>query len=169
MIHRIPISQIHTYWSILEKAAMEALPPYVDDAEVRLFNILLALQNGDLQGFVLGAVNKETGKPVLAASFMTEVMVDGISKTKNLGLYSMFGYQNLPLECYLEIRDYLLKYAASCGCSKLCAYSSNDAVIRFCERFGGKIEYRFITFEVPRKEVVAHVEQTEDQAVSVAV
>jgi hypothetical protein len=166
MIVRIPILHVHHYWPLLEKAAMVAVPPFVSDVESRLFNILLSLQEGNLQGFVLGALD-EDGNPALAAVFMTEIMVDGISKTRNLGLYSMYGFSELPLPCWFELRDFLLRYARDLGCSKVCAYTNNEGIIKFCERFGGAVEYRFVTFDVTEKEVKPNVVVQQEEMVGV--
>ena len=141
MLLRLEVDQVNRYWVIIEKAILESLPPVAKEDENLLPNILKNLLSGDMQCWVV-AKNR-----TIYAMLVTTPQFE-IGGTKNLLVYTLYGFDNLNMEIWEEGFLSLKKYAKSIGCKSIVAYSNVERILQVCRLLGGNIEYTFITLEV---------------------
>lgn len=141
MLLRLEPDQVNRYWSVIERAILEALPPVAVEDEGLLPNILKNLLSGNMQCWVV------TKKKTIYAMLVTTPQFE-IGGTKNLLVYTLYGFDNLDMETWKEGFNSLKKYAKSIGCKSIVAYSNVERIIQVCRLLGGETEYTFITLEV---------------------
>jgi len=134
MIEQILPSKVGDYWHLIRKSAEVALPPYVENSEQSLVNILKCLINGDLQAyFIIGSVNNEAQ---LIGVVLTQISVDPITGSRNLTVFSIYAYTNVSIAVWGELKRFLQVYAKSQSCNKILTLTNDAGVIKLMEKFG---------------------------------
>jgi len=140
---RLSPEAVQEEWEAIWQAIEEALPPIAGNGvEERKAIILQNLLSGLLECLVLYVEDK----PVLVLTIA--VTTELFSGTKDLLLYSLFGYEPLVQSGWFLLYRELIGYAKVKGCSRVIAYSNRDNVIQLAKFLGGDISNHFIIFNL---------------------
>jgi len=142
MLVRVMSDQICANWEPIRQAIEVSLPPVSPGAENRMDKILEALISGDMQCWM--SADKEGNAEAVVT---TSVVIDGISGTKSLLIFSLYG-MDVNRVSWVEGLKGLARYAKSVGCDKVIAYSNVDSVINFMYKVGADIQYRLISLDL---------------------
>ena len=151
MLIRLSSEQVVRYWQSIEDALVASLPlekPLTDEQ-------VLALQRqcveGALQLWLLYEIRAdETGQDrvsplALGATAMQSSLATG---EKELLIYALCSYENVPVEKWQEAFDALRKYAKAQGCIAITALTKVERVKRIVKSLGGNIETVLCRLEV---------------------
>ena len=147
MLTQLLPDQIAKFWDIIKFGIEESLPPMVSDHPERMNNVLASLLSGKAQCWVSHR-NTEEGK-VFEGVVITKVMVDDITATKNLLIYSVYGYTETNAETWQQGFMAIAKYAISKGCQCIVGYTDIPDIIKIVKKFNGEARYAFI--KIPLK------------------
>jgi len=137
--------QIARFWPIIKYAIEESVPPIVGEHPDKLNRILSAALSGILEVWV--SYNKPSNK--IEALLVTQLLYDDASNTKNLLVYSMYGYAPISNESWREGGLAMIKYAKEMKCNALIAYTQNERVIEMVKLLGADLS-TFISIDVEK-------------------
>lgn len=148
MLLRLLPDQIAGWWDELKPAIEVSLPPIVGDSEGRMNNILSAMLVGGIDCWISYRKNEEGVE--VTGIVTTTIVVDNISGTRSLLIYSIYSPQgDLGQDGWAEGYDALSKYAKVVNCENLSAYTALDYICKVVETLGGNTDFRYVT--VPLK------------------
>ena len=140
LIQLLP-DQIMTHWEEIKPYIQQALPEiYQNDLA------MLRIQENLLTNAMQGWMAIIEGEP--RGFLTTTTVIDEISGTQNLLLYTFFAAAGVEQQTYIEGIETIRKFAHSRGCQNIIAYSSNMFVIRLAHGLGANIDTRLIYFKV---------------------
>ena len=135
--------QVNEDWTAISEGIDLALPPIADEkAPDRMDKILSALMDGRMKCWIL-SVGEEPY--VLMTLTITQ---DNMTGTKNLCLYSLYGYRPISYKIWHLLLKEGQTFARKAGCNKIIAYSSLPRVLDLVKILGGDSSYHLITLEV---------------------
>lgn len=146
MLTRLLPEQVSKLWNIIKYAIEQSVPPVSGEKPDKMNRILSSILCGKMDvwvSYVKGDNNKFEGLAV------TEFLYNEPDGTKNLLLYSIYGYN--PVEnrkTYIEGLLTLMKYAKETNCSKMCAYTIDSGIVALAKRLGADTSYTLINFKV---------------------
>lgn len=146
MLTKLLPDQVSKLWDVIKYAIEQSVPPVAGEQPDKMNRILSSILCGKMDvwaSYVKGNVNKFEGLAV------TEFLYNESDGTKNLLLYSIFGYN--PVEhrkTYLEGLITLIKYAKANKCNMLCAYTKESGIVALANRLGADTSYTLINFNV---------------------
>ena len=141
MINKLTPDQVATFWPIIKYAIEESVPPTVGEQPDRMNRLLSSMLSGKLE--VWASYTKPENK--FEAIMVTQFLYDEASGTKNLLLYSVYGYVPIAEKSWAEGFHYLAEYAKANNCSSLIAYSANQGIIDLAKQYGGDVSYTFLS------------------------
>jgi len=135
--------QIVENWHIAWPAISASLPQEVGVTTHEMENnILQAALGGELEIYFL-----YRGKYLLAIGSVT-VVVDRISRVRNLQIYSLFSNTVLTIRDWMEALRLLRKLAITYLCENIIAQSNNPRVLQIVDAIGGENDWHFIKIGV---------------------
>jgi hypothetical protein len=143
MLLKLLPEQVAKNWETFKDAIEASLPPVVGQASDRMNNILKSALIGKVECWV--SFQNEDGLRKIDALILTTFTGDDISGTKNLLIYTFYGYGELSQKSWEEGCVAIFKYAKSRGCCRVIAYSDKDSIISGIKRMGGNTDYTFIS------------------------
>ena len=148
MLTRLLPEQISKLWPVIKYAIEQSVPPTTTEKPDKMNRILSSALCGKMDvwaSYAKGDENKFEGLVV------TEFLFNEADGTKNLLLYSMYGYNAVEhRRTYIEGLITLMKYAKEKGCSKIVAYTIDSGVVALAKRIGADTSYTLINFEVDK-------------------
>lgn len=147
---------ISVSWDEISRCIDEAVPPIASSAPDRNSRILESLLSGDMQAW---AYRRDNGNIVYLA--LTTPLYDPCSNTKSLLIYCLYGWLTPGIDELREGFDVVSRFAKGLGCSRIVAYSDNEAVIKIAERIGAETKYRLLSFNLLTK-IINRSESNED-------
>lgn len=148
MLVQLLPDQVSRFWDIIKFAVDESLPPIVGEHPDRLNRILSSILSGKTQCWA--SYRRENEKIVFEGICLTKFLYDEASNTKNLLLYSVYGYEKTENEAWAEAFIATSKFAKANGCNEVVGYTNVDHLIEKAKLFGGNTEYTYITFNVEK-------------------
>ena len=142
MLTQLLPDQISKFWDVIKFAIEESLPPMVSEHPERMNNVLAALLSGKAECWASHRNTRE-GK-VFEGVVVTKFLVDDITTTKNLLIYSVYGYSDTNAETWRQGFAALAKYAISKGCYAIVGYTDVPNVINIVRKLNGEANYTFI-------------------------
>lgn len=127
MINKLTLEQVASHWDIVKYGISQSLPPEVKNSNDNLNYVLASALMGKLD--VWASYEKIEGKIKLNAIVTTKILVDEFTNTKNLLLFTLYGYNVLSKDEWAEGIKGLASYAKSLGCKNVIAYSNLQRVI----------------------------------------
>jgi len=147
---KLSSDQITRYWRDIKSALEHSAPPLVAVDEAALNRILEQLLLDKMQAWVLyeqqGTVDEP--RPVIYALALTLMWFEPGSGTKNLLIYSLYGYAHVKDELWQSGLARLQAYAHSQGCFSIVAFTEIPRVIEIVKKLGGNTQTTFIQLEV---------------------
>lgn len=143
MLVRMIPEQISRHWEVISYAIENSLPPTAGRSKDRMNRILTALLSGSKQCWV--SSRYENGVGIMEAILTTQILKDFDEGTRNLLIYSLYGYEQISKESWISGFDALSKWARVNNCDKIIAYSNVRSVIEVVNSFGGDTSFSFIS------------------------
>lgn len=138
MLVRLDESRVPEYWDEVAASIADAFPPHAKLTEHSMNNILDSILNGALQVWILTQDNDE--HTVLAIG-TTQILLDTISGTKNLLIYSLKSHvDNVPQSSWKQGLDGLKQFCSQEGVHNICAYTTSPAIAKILRVAGAKKE-----------------------------
>lgn len=145
MLIRLPPEQIMKYWDGICECIASALPPHeIADVDM-LLRIQSQLLTGVLECWIAASDNR--GREIYGV-MTTKIMIDGITGTRNLLIFSVTTVDKHPAGMWKEALDVINRYACTHKCSNILAYSVNERMVEIAEAIGANTQTRLIYFPV---------------------
>lgn len=148
MLTKLLPEQISRLWDIIRYAVEQSLPPVTGEHPDKMNRILSSALTGTVDVWALYTKKDDGNK--LEGIGLTEILYDDVSGTKNLLIYSLYGYNRISEESYQDGIISLLKYAKSKGCLQIVAYTNSRQLVEVVNRAGGDTSYTFISFDIDK-------------------
>ena len=146
MLVRLLPDQISKFWDIIKYAVEQSLPPIVGEHPDKMQNILMAALDGSIDVWASYSKGEEGNK--FEGVVLTELLFDRPSRTKNLLLYCLYGYEGVDSKSWMTGIHTLAKYALSRGCNQVVAYTDIPYMINLTKKLGGEAKYTYCAFNV---------------------
>lgn len=146
MITRLLPDQISAHWDVIKYGVERSLPPIVTNNDDKMNRILSSLLSGKTQCWLSYERDGERSK--LNAVVLTKMLYDEVSGSKNLLLYSVYGYSQMTQRHWMEGFAFMSKHALAQGCTGLVAYTDVPYLIEMAKQYGAEPNYTFVSFEV---------------------
>jgi len=145
LIKMLP-EQISKFWDVIKYGVEQSLPPIAGEHPDKINRILSAALSGSVD--VWASYVKDDGNRILEGIVLTRILYDGVSGTKNLLIYTVYGYNAVDDESYMKIFTTLVKYAKAKGCLQLVGYTTLSYLADICKEFGADTSYTFVSFDI---------------------
>ncbi len=133
MLLRMLPDQVKDHWDEIKMAIYKSLPVYTGERSSLMNDILVSILTEQITVWVsYQMVDKVT---VVDAIATTTFIHNEFSKTKNLLIYTLYGYSNIPDASWIEGIDALSRYAKSEDCDHLIAYTDNQLMLKHARDF----------------------------------
>lgn len=146
MLVRLTNNQVSHYWSDIKAHIVYTLSPTMETSEETLNSILENLLLGQSQAWVITGEKEDAAN--IYAMAITTFTVEGNTKTKNLLIYSLHGYQFIPEVLWKDAVDKMLEFAKGQGCYKVLAYTKVKRIIDVVKNLGADTSVTLISWEV---------------------
>jgi hypothetical protein len=144
MLIKLLPEQISRFWPYIKYALEQSVPMDILRTHDKLSNILESLLFGGMQNWLCVDAEELT----VLGNLITTICNDESSKTKTLRLYSVYGYDDLPLTEWQEGFHTISEFALGQGCEMIDAFTTNEKIISLAKRFGGDTRFTYITLEI---------------------
>ena len=148
MLTKLLPEQISKFWDVIRYAISQSLPPVVGDHPDKMNNILISAMEGSID--VWASYVREGDKTRFEGIVLTEFLYDRPSRTKNLLIYCIYGYDKVDKQSWTDGLSTILKYAKGANCNQIVAYTDAPYIIEIVRQLGGEAKYTFISFDVKR-------------------
>lgn len=146
MIVMLTKEKVTERWEHLRSYIMDALPPFAKANVYTEMSILRAILTDHLK---VWTVYEETEESAIEYAIVTtQVMIDKISYSKNLLIYSLYGAQEIPDYLWHDSLAKLRGYAKTEGCVQILAYTARPALVKLAHEMGAEELQALIAFEV---------------------
>jgi len=139
-------NQIAQAWPGMKEPIRKALIPQMEVTDEAMNMILRNLEQGTSQAWLLTDVVED--KTIVYAVGITCFSREAITNTKNLLIYSLYGFQFIPDSLWKSGLHTLLEFARREGCFKLIAFTLVDRVVDVARGLGAEVNVRQLTWEV---------------------
>ena len=139
MLVKMYPEQVAKSWDILSYGIQQTLPPITYQSPKRMEKILESLLSEEL---VLWLGVDDDNK--VQGLIVTSIVYEKNSDVKDLLIYSLYGFNNIPYRMIIEGMDTLKVYANSIGCKRITAYSNVKSIIKLMKKFGSA-EYTYLS------------------------
>lgn len=146
MLVRLGPSEISRYWVDIRDTLRYNLLPSVNSTDEAMNKILASMLSEDMQAWALVGVDK--GKEMVYALTVTAFLEVPGDETRNLLIYSLYGYHFVPQPLWEEGLEALRKFAKANDCYKIVAYTKVSRMVEIVKSLGGKADYTFLELEV---------------------
>ena len=148
MLLRMSPADATKYWTVIQNKIRPSLPPIVDEMEVMLGNLLLAIQREDMTVWLI--YEEIEGQKVSKGLYFTTVVYDAITNTKNILAYALVNLTDAKIQdaTWKNLLDTISKFGAQYGCSKIVAYSRNPYGIELAKRHGCDTSWTLVSYDI---------------------
>jgi len=147
MINRLLPEQISNFWNVIKYAIEQSLPPFVTRHSDSMNRILSSLLSGKTSCWASYERGGEGSK--FNAIVLTKILYDDTSHTKNLLLYSVYGYTQIEPKFWMEGFAFFSKHAIAQGCDRLVAYTDVPFLIEMAKAYEAEMQ-TFISFNIKK-------------------
>ena len=138
--------QVSKHWSEIKPAILVSMPPTIDVTPESMNNILESIINADMQVWTLHSIIDNV--EVIYAIATTRLEVDLNSGTRNLTLFSLYGYRPTPKDLWLEGLAGLKTFAEERGCSNIVAYTLLPNIVELAKTLGADVNTRLLMWGI---------------------
>lgn len=144
MLSRLEPNQVTVYWEEIKSGIIASLPPTGLPSNEGMAIILNRILKGDVQVWVVADDRSEA----VRAAAVTTILEDGATETRNLLIYSLYGYSLVPQELWVEGLEGLKKFAKAKGCYKIVAYTKVPRVVEIARSLGALADTIFLEWRL---------------------
>lgn len=142
VLTRLMPDQISRYWSDIKATLRYNLLPIANAEPEQMNRLLEQLISGEMQAWVI----IQDGDCV--AMVITTLATEPGAETRNLLIYSAYGYTFVKPESWKSALETLRKFAEALECKEIIAYTKVERVITISKELGADVDYRLIKLEV---------------------
>lgn len=139
MLLKLLPDQVMRHWDEIKYCIEIAMPPHIEHNMLRVQEQLLT---GELVCW-MSVINN-----IIQAIITTQVINDIVTDTTQLLVFSFTAIDSHKLSAFRDMRDIMIKYARSRGCSRIVAYTPNDSVAELAQYLGADITWSILSWEV---------------------
>ncbi len=136
--------QLMEHWPYVKECIILALPPYVTCDVDNILRIQEQLLIGSLECWA--CVNDASGEFLGIAT--TQVVVDEVTMTKNLFLFSVTLTEESEDYIWQEGYLHFSRYAVSKGCNAIIAYTDRQSIVMLANRLGADTTWHLLKFPI---------------------
>ena len=125
------------FWDIIKYGIERSLPPDANNSEKSMEYILAAALSGKVD--IWASYSKKDNRIILNGIIVTKLAYDDISDTRNLLIYSIYGYTEIPKSAWKEAVVGIAAYAKRLDCINIVAYSDNPFIIQVSKTLNAEI------------------------------
>lgn len=141
LLVKVRPDRLAEHWAFIKLAIVAAAPPSILLDEAKMLRILKQLLAGGMQVWV---ANRENVFPSQAIALLTTVIqTDELTGSKNLLLFSFYGWEDINDQEYLLGFTTLQKFAVSEGCETMSFYSNIDRLLQLASKIGFLTDFKF--------------------------
>ena len=148
MLTKLLPDQISEFWDIIKYAIDQSTPPIAGEHPDKMNNILMSAREGSID--VWASYVKENKSNKFEGIVLTELLYDKPSKTRNMLIYCIYGYNEVDKQSWVDGIKAILKYANSKKCNQVVAYTNLPHIVEIVESLGGEAKYTFLSFDVKK-------------------
>lgn len=146
MLVKLLSKQVADRWELISQGILASLPPHIQPTDIRLRNIYLALLDGRMQCWFW---EEYKGQEIIPyGMLLTTVVEDFCSGEKNMSVFALYAYKDLPAVMWQDAFLTLHEVARKSGCYKILANTNSRSVIQHVKDLGGRVESIQISMEV---------------------
>jgi len=142
MLQRIAPEQVNEIWGDIAELVRRTFPPYADDTEAELNNVLAEILAhrmqcwvGQFRGYFTGVV-------------LTEIFTDTASGTRSLVIYALSLVRGMSDEEWQSCMDSVLTFARRNNCTKITSLTRLPEVVKRAKSLGWNTDTTFMFKEV---------------------
>ena len=140
LLVRIPISGVAKHWDLIKGSISEAFPPTCVPDEKGMLSVLQQILAGGMQVWAC----LRNRYPVEAVALLTTyIATEPITGTKSLLLFSLYAWEPLQRQDYLDGFETMKKYALSEGCTNISYYTANSLFSKLAQEVGFNTQFNF--------------------------
>ena len=146
MLTKLLPEQVSAFWDIIKFSVEESLPPIVGENPDKMNRILTSILSGKTQCWA--SYRRDEEIPIFEGICLTRIIYDDASDTKNLLIYTVYGYEKTIEESWMNAFLSVSKYAVAEGCSQVVAYTSVPYIVEKAKMYGANTDFTFVTFNI---------------------
>jgi len=136
MLLRMLPDGVKDRWDEIRPAIYESLPVHTGERNSLMNDILISILTEQMTVWVSYQI--VDGNYIVDA-LVTTTFSYNIDKTKNIVIYSLYGYGHMPDNSWVEGFDAISKWGKVHNCENIICYTDNDAVINKVKIFNAFI------------------------------
>ncbi len=133
MLLRMLPDQVKEHWDEIKVAIFESLPIWTGERSSLMNDILVSILTEQMTVWVSYQTHDKI--QIIDAIATTTFVYNEFSKTKNMLIFTLFGYKLIPEKSWIEAVDAGTKYAKAHGCDNIVSYTDNEAVLAQAKMF----------------------------------
>lgn len=138
------------FWQFFEYGMLQSVPPGVAVSAEFMLHALLAVLRGDMQCWMSFVPPHEGGSEgKVLGVVVTQVREEEISGTRQLFIYSLYGYGGAPTYQWKSGMAALMKYCQELGIGRIVAHTEAQNVLRIADVLRCKSKTVMLEWEVP--------------------
>lgn len=145
MLEKIPKSTIAELWKILAPMIQIAIPELYGKEERNMVNILEAMLDGSLIGWL---IYSEGENPQMLGLVTTYFTFDAIGGSKSLMIYSLYGVDRIPKRVWFKGIETIKKFAKASNCHYIIALTTLEHFKDNAKKLGADVSTTLIKMEV---------------------
>ena len=142
MLIQLTPEQISAHWLDIKSTLRFNMLPIAEAGPDEMNKLLEKMLLGEMQAWV-AMQDKD-----IAAMIITMLSTEPGTETRNLLLYSLFGYSFVRSETWRAALATLQQFARELGCAEIIAYTKVERVIEIAKELGANLDYRLVKMEV---------------------
>lgn len=146
LLVRVRPDRLVEHWPFIKLAIASSGPPSVALSEATMLRLLMQMLAGGMQVWVANRVKEFPSKAI--ALLTTSIMTDALVGTKNLLMFSFYGWEDISDKEYLMGFATLKRFALAEGCTSISFYSNNDRLLSIAAKVGFLTDFRYGMIEI---------------------
>ncbi len=146
MLTKLLPDQVSAFWDIIKFSIEESLPPIVGENSDKMNRILTSILSGKTQCWA--SYRRDGENPIFEGICLTRIIYDDASDTRNLLIYTVYGYEKTVEESWMNAFLSVSKYAVAQKCSQVIGYTSVPYLVEKAKMYGANTDFTFVAFNI---------------------
>ena len=143
MIIKLLPAQITELWDSIRFGVINAIAPLIDPTPDNIQDILCQLIKQDMQCWCVYGEDKK-----IYGYIITSISIDVNVNFRTLLIYSVFLYEQAPMDMWEEGMRIVEEFAKTNSCSRIVAYTANPNILSIASKNGYNSDYTYIVKEL---------------------
>lgn len=133
MLLRLLPDQVKDHWDELKHTIYQSIPVHTGERSSLMNDLLVSILTERMIVWI--SYQKIEGNQIIDSVITTTFIYNEFNKTKNLLIYTIFGFDGIPVESWEEGLVALVQFAEATHCDHVIAYSDNALVLKQAREF----------------------------------